>query len=149
MSPPFVFITIREVEPEINPSTNLRKVDNVIRIYRTELDGVPHYRMHVRRRDARGIPSQPYDIVTEKRRDLLHYLRYIIHSNHYIDIAMYVCPESEVDIKSLPYLEKAAAVNQYENEAYEIVGFSPCEYSNAVGTRVLHGLRVLSAIRPV
>ena len=147
MSPSFLFMTIRELEPEIDPHTKLHQVDNIIRIYRTELDGVPHYRMHVRRRDSTSVQGSPYDIVTTKRKDVLDYVRYITHADHFIEISMYVFREPEASISGLNYREKAAAFEKYETYAYDIVGFLPSQYSDAIATRILHGLRILATMK--
>jgi hypothetical protein len=149
MSPPFLFMTIRELEPEIDPHTKLHKVDNTIRIYMTELDGVPHYRMHARRRSSVSLQGYPYDIVTTKRRDVLRYIRYIIHQKHFVEVSMYVYRESDVALSDLPCMDKATAFGKYETEEYEMVGFLASEYSGSIATRILDGLRVLSAIKAV
>jgi hypothetical protein len=142
-------MTIREICPTIDPVINSHKVDNVIRIYRTELDGNFQYRMHVRRRDAMFCKSHPYDILLDNPRDVLHYIRYIIHPEYGLHISMYMFPEPDMEIHKLHFLEQSKEFEKYETESYEIVGFSTCAYNRTVKTRILNGLRIISTATPV
>jgi len=142
-----LFMTIRELEDDIDPYTGLKLVDNTIRIYRTELDGVDHFRMHIRRRDTIYVKSIPYDIVAVKKRDIIRYLNFIFSSENGIEISMYVGDGDQIEHVS--YLDKCAWFQQFENFENEVVGFLPCANTYLTTSRICHGLRILGSMKAV